>query len=292
MRIYLVKKVFLSSHIELDLGLDSIDKVDVQNFIDRVFGINIDGEKFSALMKFEDLYNYVKQNKTHINEKAAEINETEDMEEIDLGNTNEKLIQFIRAITNPSFKRYFKLEVRGLENLPKDRNYILAPNHQSFLDAQVLGSIIPLEMTKNTYSLAYYETFQSKLMKYLADNINIITMNIDKNLRQVLNKLEAVLSKDKNLLIFPEGAITRDGKLLPFKPLFAILSKKLNIPIIPIVIDGSNKALPYGQAIPKPEKIKVTFLKQIIPNQTKDETYEDLSAKVRNVISENLEKKQ
>ncbi len=280
------KDVFFSSHLELDLGLDSIDKVDAQNFIERVFGVPLTGEKFSELMKLEDLYNYVNQNKTKIEEDALDI--VTEIEDVDLGNTNEYLMSVIKSVANPSFKFYFNLEVEGLESIPKETNFILAPNHQSFLDAQVLGSIIPLEISKNTYSLAHYGSFESKPMKYLAKNINIITMNIDRNLKEVIAKLEGVLSKNKNLLIFPEGAVTRDGDVPPFKPLTAILSKKMSVPVIPVAIEGTKDALPLGSVIPKPRKVKVSFLDPLMPEEK--ETYEEFSERVRSKIVEKLDK--
>ena len=145
-----------------------------------------------------------------------------------------------------------------------------------------------MRISKNTYSLAHYGSFESKPMKYLAKNINIITMNIDRNLKEVIAKLEGVLSKNKNLLIFPEGAVTRDGDVLPFKPLTAILSKKMSVPVIPVAIEGTKDALPLGSVIPKPRKVKVSFLDPLMPEEK--ETYEEFSERVRSKIVEKLNK--
>lgn len=284
------KDITPSKHLELDLGLDSIGKVELQYFLERVFGISIEAEDMAKYMVIKDLAEFVKNNKTKIDKKAAKssakVSNNIDLEDIDL-DTSGNLIKVAQMLLKPSFKFYFKLDVQGIENFPQG-NFILAPNHQSLLDAKLVGSSMPYEIVKETYSLAFYQNFESRIMKYIANNTNVITINIDRNLKEVLGKLEKVLVSGKNLMIFPEGSVTRDGKLLPFKPTFAILSKKLNIPIIPVTIDGARKALPWGAKIPKPSKIRIVFGKPIFPIE--EESYEQLSRRVFNKIKREIEK--
>ena len=84
-------------------------------------------------------------------------------------------------------------------------------------------------------------------------------------------------------MIFPEGARTRDGKLLEFRPFYAILSQTYNIPIIPVVFEGSYEALKSGTLLPKRTKIKMTYLKPIYPD---DMSYDEINRRVREAVEE------
>lgn len=288
------RKVSLNSHVELDLGLDSIDKVDMQHFIERVFGITISAEEMAHMMTFDKFYQFVDKKKEFINRDEVSkrgILSSKDKiskSKVDLAKPNVSLMNFSKFIFKPLFNFMFNLETSGLENIPKDGNFIMAPNHQSYLDSALLASFLPLDIMKDTYSLAYYGSFKSNIMKKLAKNINVIILDIDKNLKEVIESLEVVLDKNKNLLIFPEGAITRSGELFDFRSLYALLSKRYNVPIVPVVINGAYKALPINSSVPKFEKISVKILPAVYPDKFKD--HKTLSDKVYKAIDSELVK--
>jgi long-chain acyl-CoA synthetase len=91
-----------------------------------------------------------------------------------------------------------------------------------------------------------------------------------------------VLRQGKNLVIFPEGARTHDGKMQEFKKTFAILSKELNVPILPVRIEGAFEAMPRGTKRLGKHKITVTYLPIINPSEA--QTYEQLSEQVKAAI--------
>jgi long-chain acyl-CoA synthetase len=69
----------------------------------------------------------------------------------------------------------------------------------------------------------------------------------------------AVLERGDNLVWFPEGGISRDGKLQDFKPGIGLLLMHYPVSVVPIWIDGTYDALPSGKMIPRLRKITVTF---------------------------------
>ena len=112
-------------------------------------------------------------------------------------------------------------------------------------------------------------------------------MDLNHNLKESIQKMAEVLRKKRNLIIFPEGTRTKDGKMGDFKKTFAILSRELNIPVVPVTINGAFKALPKGSFFPKPfKKIKVEFHKPIFPE---NHSYDSLSDTVRNKIERHLD---
>ena len=112
-------------------------------------------------------------------------------------------------------------------------------------------------------------------MRYIARNGNVISVNIEKDVRQSVEKISNVLKQGNSVFIFPEGTRTKDGKLLPFKKVFAIISKELNVNIQCIGIDGAYEAYSRFTSFPKPKKITIEILEKIEPqNMTYDEIVE------------------
>ena len=142
---------------------------------------------------------------------------------------------------------------------------IFIGNHQSFLDSFVLNTALNKKILENTCYLAVTKHFNGSFKKWVANHGNVILLDLDKNLSETLQAAAMVLRQGKNLVIFPEGARTRDGEMTEFKKAFAILSKTLNIPIQPFVIDGAYKAMPVGSKFPKPANIDLTFLPPLYP---------------------------
>ena len=94
-------------------------------------------------------------------------------------------------------------------------------------------------------------------------------MDINKNVRDSLQQMAAVLQAGKNVIIFPEGTRSNDNKLKTFKDSFAILSKELNVPVVPVAISGSERAVFKKFNIPRPfAKISIDFLTPVIPKKT------------------------
>ncbi|MDQ7055820.1 MAG: lysophospholipid acyltransferase family protein [Persephonella sp.] len=107
------------------------------------------------------------------------------------------------------------------------------------------------------------------------------TININKDLKASLQKTASLLRRGKNVVIFPEGARTRDGKLLPFKKSFAILSKILQVPVVPVVISGAFQAFPIGSRFPKPYRIKLKFLKPVYPEMSIEEIVKETEKRIK-----------
>ena len=161
-------------------------------------------------------------------------------------------------------KLFFKLTGKGVENIPDNGPVIIAPNHQSFLDGMFVMSFLKLRTIKNTYFYAKEQHVKRPILKFIANRHNVIIMDMS-NLKDSIQKLGEALKKKKNIIIFPEGTRTTDGKLGEFKKTFAILSRELNVPVIPVSIKGAFDAMPKGSILPRPHKVQVEFLEPRIP---------------------------
>jgi len=278
------KNVFLHSHLELDLGLDSIDYVELFIFLEQSFGIVINEEIFSSIMIMNKLYEYIEKNKKFV--KASDI----ELKDILTESINEELkyspwiMYLYKTVLFPLFKIYFRLEVKGYENIPKSE-CIIAPSHQSMLDGFLVEATLPYTILKNSFFLAYKNVFGTKFLKPIADNGQTLLIDANENLKYTMQQCTLPLKNRSNLVIFPEGARSRDRKLLEFRPFFAMLSKLYNVPVVPVVIDGSFEALRSGTSFPKPCKIKLTYLEPIYPENL---SVQEIVKKTKNEIEQEM----
>ena len=277
------KEIALDSHIELDLGFDSLDIVEFMNFINSTFSINLNEEEFvehKTISSIIELINKKAEKGTDKNENLKKIIENDSDVKLPNSAFYAKLLKFIFS---PIFKFYFKFKSSRKENI-KEGAGIIVGNHQSFLDAFMVNNSFTNKELSNNYYIATALHFKSKTMKYLANNGNIILVDVNKNLKNTLQAASKVLKTGKKLIIFPEGARTRDGELQDFKKTFAILAKELNVPIYPFVLKGAYEAFPYNQKFPKKHDLAVEFLERIEPeNKTVEEIVEETRNKIEKV---------
>ena len=277
------KEIALDSHIELDLGFDSLDIVEFMNFINSTFSINLNEEEFvehKTISSIIELINKKAEKGTDKNENLKKIIENDSDVKLPNSAFYAKLLKFVFS---PIFKFYFKFKASGKENI-KEGAGIIVGNHQSFLDAFMVNNSFTNKELSNNYYIATALHFKSKTMKYLANNGNIILVDVNKNLKNTLQAASKVLKTGNKLIIFPEGARTRDGELQDFKKTFAILAKELNVPIYPFVLKGAYEAFPYNQKFPKKHDLAVEFLERIEPeNKTVEEIVEETRNKIEKV---------
>ena len=284
------KDIYPGDHFEIDLGLDSLDRVSFQTFLHSTFGIEVEEEAFIEHPTLEKLSRYIK---GAIKDKRKKINVAvvkwaeifREKADITLPrswfahNLTKNLSKYLLGL-------YFGLRGQGMENLP-DSPFIIAPNHQSFFDGLFVASFLKKRLNKNTYFYAKERHVRTWWLKFLARRNNVIVMDINKDLKLSLQKLAEVLKRRKNIIIFPEGTRTKDGKVGRFKKTFAILSRELNVPVVPVAIKGAFEAFPAGSLIPRPLKnIQVRFLKPVYPE---NHTYDSLNDLVFRKVAAELE---
>jgi len=273
-----------SSHLELDLHLDSLNYIELFTFIEKSFAVYIDEAQFSQMLIMNELCLYVNEKKqkitiTDINWKTI-LNEKIDFSII----CSPMPIMIYKTLFFPLYKLYFSLKVSGSENFPK-QPCIIAPSHQSMIDGFILAAALPYDVLKKTFFLAFEMVFGTKIMRPIVQNSQTILIDVNKDLKISMQKSTVPLKNGQNLVVFPEGARSRDRELLEFKKFFAILSVELNIPVVPVVLDGTFEVMPAGKLFPRPSPVIIKYLEPIYP---KGLSYDDLAAKVKEAIHEEM----
>ena len=258
------ENIYPDSHIEIDLGLDSLDIIQLNSFIEKTFGFKIKEEETVDLKVIKDICEYIRKNSKEYH--LEKINWSEILKEsIDYPLPSSNMIWLTKIFFAPILKFYLGLKIKGIEKLSKDPRIIIC-NHESFIDAFAVQRLFKGDMLKNTYYFAIKKHFDKAGLRFMANHGNIILMDINENLKESLQISAEVLKEGKNLVIFPEGARTRDGKLQDFKKFFGILSKELNIPVTVLGIDGAYESMPFGSIFPRPAKIKLEVLGEVNPS--------------------------
>lgn len=267
------QQVAPDDHIEIDLGLDSLDKVSFQTFLQSTFGVDVKEDFFVKNPTVEKISNYMQEKKSKLSVEAVKWAEIF-KEKIDIKLPKSWFTQnLFRNVSKVFLKLYFRLKGEGTENLPESP-FIIAPNHQSFFDGLFVAAYLKNQQMKKTYFYAKEKHIRKAWLKFLANRNNIIIMDVNKELKLSLQKMAEVLKKGRNIIIFPEGTRTKDGTLGNFKKTFAILSRELNVPVVPVSIKGAFDALPRGKKIPRPwKRIHVKFLEPVYPE---NHSYESL----------------
>lgn len=288
---YLTKQlevpVSLNNHLELDLGMDSLDKVALLSFIEDSFGIPISEPQLATMCQLRQLADYIEQNKTRLEEYNVNWRSVLAKEcKSPLPKTG-ILHNILRFLALGLARECFKLHLSGKENLPQ-KPVIIAANHQSYADGVLLALLMPRRTFKKTLFLAKQKHFNDKFTQFIARHCNIIVMDINSNIKDSMQKMAQALKTGYNVVIFPEGTRSKNGELAAFKRSFAIVGSELDVPIVPAVIKGAENALLQGSLLPRHgAEISVSFLP---PVEAGHQDYEKLTSKIHEEIAEELNK--
>ncbi|MBP7553714.1 MAG: AMP-binding protein [Spirochaetes bacterium] len=274
-----------NDHIEIDLGLDSIEIIELQLYIEKSFGIALKEGELAGFTNIEKLAEYIQTAKTKV--QRENIN----WKQILSKDIDWKLPVKIWAlkIANFWFKLFLKRKINlkgvGVENIPAGP-CIIAPNHTSFLDSLIIYYFLKKEDKKNVYFFAKEKNFRNSLFTYFAKRARIIIMDINKDLITSLQKIAQILKNGKKIVIFPEGTRSRDGKIQKFKNTFAAIAVSLNVPVVPVAINGAYESMPYTRLFPKRGNVTVEFLKSVLPNSLSEneivkKIYGDIKEKLK-----------
>lgn len=180
------------------------------------------------------------------------------------------------------FKVFYRLEVFGLENIPREDGVIMAVNHSSYLDPPVIGAV----STRRVRFMAREGLFKIPLLRTF---IKVFSFPVKRDRPHPSAIKEAVqrLRQGQLIVMFPEGSRSVDGSLLEVKRGLGVIATMSMVPIVPTFIKGTEKALPVGKKLLRPAKITVIFGTPLVMN--KEETAKQFQERLNSDIIKEIE---
>jgi long-chain acyl-CoA synthetase len=274
------KKISPEDNLELDIGLDSLSKIELTVAIEKEFSLKLPEDFMSGIQTVRELVEKIKEQaitgaqagaagRTGWEEILSAGPSEKDLEAVSLVRPESRMIPTFLAHTflKILFKLFFRLEVKGVENVPSDGNFILAANHSSYLDGPALILALPFSRFRNIYSLGLSDFFAGFLKSRFAKIAHVIPIDSASYLSKALQMSAYVIKNGRSLAVFPEGGRSFDGNLMEFKKGVGILAVEMGIPVVPVLVQGALEALPRSAAFPKFKKITVTLGKPLLASE-------------------------
>ena len=150
-------------------------------------------------------------------------------------------------------------KINRLENIPKDRNFIVSANHASYLDHLILSSIMLTYLGKKIHYLAKKEHFDTFLQRFWHRHVGAIPIDRQAGGKEALKIAIKYLKNNKIIGIYPEGTRTLTGKLQKGKTGVARLALVAKVPILPVGLIGTFEILPKGKNVPRFKRATVNI---------------------------------
>lgn len=161
----------------------------------------------------------------------------------------------IQVLLKVVFAVWLRYRARGVERIPPSGGGLFLSNHQSFLDPLLIG----LPLTRPVSYLARDTLFPVPVVGWILRNTYVMPINREAagttSLRETLRRMEQGFLVG----VFPEGTRSGDGSVGEFKPGFAAIVRRSNLPVYPVGIAGANRAMGRHSLFIKPHRVCVVF---------------------------------
>ena len=175
-----------------------------------------------------------------------------------------------------------KVEVKGIENIPKTEKYFVASAHQSMFETFALQSVLDYPVFIIKKELLKIPLFGIYLKKI--KSIEIVRGTTTKDNLNFFQKVAGVVKNgNRPLLIFPQGTRVNTNDIVSFKKGVGRIYEALNISCVPIALNSGN-VWPKKGIIKYPGKITISFLEPIKPGLNRDQFIRNLESKIYDEI--------
>jgi long-chain acyl-CoA synthetase len=249
------------SNLELDLGLDSMERVELLSTLEHEVGVDVPDEVAQAILTVGQLVDAIR--------PAAAASAVGSAVPVDpwarvLAADESDPVLAAVLVPKPVFSRVayavvrtlhglaralLGLRVDGREHLPGEATYVISPNHQSYLDAFLLVGTLPYRTFRRLFFVGASEYFETLFMRRLAELMNVVPVDPDANLLRAMQAGAFGLRRGLVLTLFPEGERSPDGAPRRFKKGAAITALQAQAPIVPVALHGFHEIWPRGSGL-------------------------------------------
>ncbi len=246
------------THLEIDLGLDSLKSLDLVSMIEEQFECEVPPEVLLKLETVGDAASAARDLRGKGKGKNAPLGRGKKTatqhspETDDSGHVPESKSLVFR--TGAPLVKSLSTALWGLQVENRDRArtsspVIFAANHESLLDIVWLLAALPWDVRKKTYSVGKAELSSSPALRFIVRRTNMIPVEREGDFSQALQTARTKLLSGKNLVFFPEGTRSRTGEMGAFKSGIGSLVIDTNATVVPVRIKGSFEIWTPGKPV-------------------------------------------
>jgi len=278
------------------LGLSSLDRVELMVALEDAFQTRIDERAFSEARDLGQLRALVEQSSSA---------EAAPAEPVTFPSWNRgAAARAIRRVSLPTWllplARIFAwIRVEGGEHLRAvDGPVIFAANHQSHMDTPVILAALPPRLRYRVAPAMAKEFFKAHFFPeqygraaWLTNSLNYYLAALffnafplpqrEAGARQTLRYIGEVLGDGFSVLIFPEGERSDSGGIKRFRPGVGMIASRLEVPVVPVRIDGVDRVLHPSWRMARPGRVRVAFG---APMRLTGDDYEALAKQVEDAV--------
>ncbi|MFP4069336.1 MAG: AMP-binding protein [Opitutales bacterium] len=267
-RRYSDRPVEPDAHLEIDLGIDSMEWIELSVEIESGVGVTVDEKLIGKVDRVRDLLQAVGSASERLEGEAMKgplENPGDALDDDELRWTRPRgwirlsVATVLYGLTWAFLRSLLKIEVRGLDRLP-EAPFILAPNHISYLDAPCLGVALGYRRARPFFwAGARNVLFGNWFVRGISALAQVVPVDSGRSPRSSLAFVALLLDRQRPLVWFPEGRISSDGDLLRFQPGIGLILQNRDVPVVPVRIEGTREALPPGRIRPRRGRVRIWF---------------------------------
>jgi long-chain acyl-CoA synthetase len=231
-----------------DLGLDSLMRIELVAQIEEEFGVEIDEAKITPETKVKDLEKLIKEMPKRVVKHKISFWQLSSLTKI-----KRKILQKIFVF--PLLGIFSQIKTEGEENLRGIAGpVIFMPNHTSCLDSPSAIRALPLRFRENIALATAPDVLYERYRPLHLLTILFFNSYPFPRFGQIKSGLEhtgELIDRGWSILFFPEGRESRSGKMLPLKRGAGIIAVEMQVPVVPVKIEGARDIIPSGRHFPR-----------------------------------------
>jgi 1-acyl-sn-glycerol-3-phosphate acyltransferase len=150
---------------------------------------------------------------------------------------------------------WFRLRIDGSERVPASGAVLLVANHASYLDPPLVG----ISARREVNFLAQAGLARLAPLRWWMRQVGVTLIDRDAPSKEALRLVADSLAAGEVVGLFPEGTRSADGAVGPFKSGVEFLVRRTGAQVVPIGLDGAQRAFPRRAWLPRPRRITVRF---------------------------------
>jgi long-chain acyl-CoA synthetase len=266
-------RVVPDANLELDLGFDSMERVELLSELEQKFGVRVSEDRLHDILTVRQLVDAIRpggntapagrttsegaapdqpggnQLSPDGNWSAILRDLPPDDDPVLSGLLRSRWVLMPLLFVAARLIRVVlaRMDVSGLEHLPGNGPFIISPNHQGYLDPLFVCGALPYRLLSNLFFVGASEYFETPVTRWIARLLNVVPVDPDANLIPAMKAGAFGLKHGKVLVLFPEGERSIDGTVRRFKKGAPILARQLGVPIVPVSLRGSFELWPRNR---------------------------------------------